>query len=81
MAKLSPHIEISWKETNVEDRNNPNEWDRLCNSPITGRRTKEIGRPKSELIKNKLLRPWRMFLNFYFRKVKGYEISGKDYPW
>ena len=81
MAKLSPHIEISWKETNVTDRSNPKAWDKLCDNPIVGMRTKEMGRPKSELIKNKLLRPWRMFLNFYFRKVKDYEISVKGYPW
>ncbi len=49
--------------------------------PIVAKRTKEISRPRSEVLKNKLLRPWRMFLNFYFRKVRNYEFASAKYPW
>ena len=81
LVKKIPHIEISWRETQVEDRNNPEAWNQMSDFPIWAKRTKEIGRPRSEVIKNKLLRPWRMFLNFYFRKIRGYEFAGTIYPW
>lgn len=80
-AKRYPHTEISWKETHLEDSNCLNVDAANCNSPILAKRTKEIGRPKSEIIKNKLLRPWRMFLNFYFRKIRDYEFADTKYPW
>ena len=79
-AKRYPHIEISWKETHVEDSNCLNVDAANCNSPILAKRTKEIGRPKSEIIKNKLLRPWRSFLHFYFKYIRNYDYRGK-YVW
>lgn len=81
LVKKMPHVEISWRETQVEDRDNPEAWRQLADSPILAKRTKEIGRPRSEVLKNKLLRPWRMFLNFYFRKIRNYEFVGRTYPW
>ena len=79
-AKRYPHIEISWKETHVDDSNCLNVNAANCNSPILAKRTKEIGRPKSEIIKNKLLRPWRSFLHFYFKYIRNYDYRGK-YVW
>ena len=81
LVKQMPHVEISFHETQVEDRDNPEAWKQLDNYPILAKRTKEVGRPLSEIIKNKLLRPWRMFLNFYFRKIRNYEFAGTKYPW
>lgn len=81
LVKQIPHVEISFHETQVEDRGNPEAWKQLDNYPILARRTKEIGRPLSEVIRNKLFRPWRMFLNFYFRKIRNYEFAGTKYPW
>lgn len=81
LVKQIPHVEISFKETQVEDRDNPKAWEQLADFPILAKRTKEIGRPCSEVLKNKLLRPWRMFLNFYFRKIRNYEFASKRYTW
>lgn len=81
LVKQIPHVEISFHETNVEDRDNPEAWKQLADYPILAKRTKEVDRPLSEIIKNKLLRPWRMFLNFYFRKIRNYEFAGTKYPW
>lgn len=81
LVKMFPHVEVSWRETQVEDRDNPEAWDCMSEFPILAKRTKEIGRPGSEVLKNKLLRPWRMFLNFYFRKIRNYELAGTQYPW
>lgn len=53
----------------------------MADYPIFAKRTKEFGRPLSEIIKNKLLRPWRMFLYFYFKKIRNYEFTGTKYPW
>ena len=81
LVKQMPHVEISYRETQVKDRSNPSAWKSLVDYPIQARRHKLNARPFSEVIKNKLLRPWRMFLNFYFRKVRNYEIAGTQYPW
>lgn len=81
LVKQIPHVEISFHETQVEDRDNPEAWEQLADYPIWARRTKEVGRPLSEVVKNKLLRPWRMILNFYFRKIRNYEFASKKYPW
>ncbi len=77
LVKQIPHVEISWKETQELNKN----WDCLADYPIQARRLKELDRPKSEIIKNKLLRPWRDFLNFYFKKIKHYEYTCDHYPW
>lgn len=81
LVKQIPHAEISFRETQVEDMDNPKAWEQLADYPILARRTKEIGRPLSEIIKNKLLRPWRMFLYFYFRNIRNYEFYSLKYPW
>ena len=81
LVKQIPHVEISWHETQVKEGNNPEVWNRMSDFPIWAKRTKEIGRPRSEVIKNKLLRPWRMLLNIYFRKIRNYEFAGKGYTW
>jgi hypothetical protein len=77
LVKTCPHIEIPWQETQVEDGN----WEKLKDHPIQARRLKELDRPKSEIIKNKLLRPWRDFLGFYFKKIRHYEYLCDHYPW
>ena len=77
LVKTYPHIVIPWQETQVQDVG----WDCLADYPIQARRLKELDRPKSEIIKNKLLRPWRDFLNFYFKKIKHYEYTCDHYPW
>lgn len=77
VAKKYPHITISWCETNSRDGN----WNKLADYPVHAHRTKEINRPKSVVLKNKLLKPWRLFLNFYFRKIRNYEFIVKSYPW
>lgn len=77
LVKTYPHVEIPWQETQVEDGN----WEKLKDYPIQARRLKELDRPKSEIIKNKLLRPWRDFLGFYFKKIRNYEYLCDHYPW
>lgn len=77
LAKRYPHIEISWTEVLTTKGN----WESLSNSPIQGRRLKELDRPKSEVIKNKLMMPWRRFLHFYFSKIRNYEYLCDNYPW
>lgn len=77
LIKKYPHIEIPWQETQVNDNN----WDALKDYPIQARRLKELDRPRSEIIKNKLFRPWRMFLNFYFKKIRNYHYINSNYPW
>lgn len=76
LTKQIPHIEISWKETQVTDNN----WESLANYPIQARRLKEQDRPMSEIIKNKLLRPWREILHIYFKYIRHYEYLGR-YVW
>ncbi len=81
LVKLIPHIELSWKETQVIDRSDIKSWDKLYEYPIQARRTKLENRPLGEIIKNKFLRPWRFCLNVYFRKIKKYEFLSPGYPW
>lgn len=76
-VKQIPHAIISADETHVDDGN----WEKLFSSPVQGRRLKEQDRPKSEIIKNKLMMPWRLFLHFYFRKIRNYEYLCGHYPW
>lgn len=77
LVKKIPHIEISYNETQPMN----GDWNCLSDYPIQARRHKENNRPLSVVIENKLLRPWRMFLNFYFRKIRNYDFLGKSYPW
>lgn len=81
LVKQIPHVEISYRETQVANGFDPAAWDALAGFPIHARRTKEVGRPLSEIIRNKLLRPWRMLLNLYFRRVRDYEFAENGYPW
>lgn len=76
-VKQIPHAVIPASETHVVDGN----WDKLSSSPVQGRRLKEQDRPKSEVIKNKLMMPWRTLLHFYFRKIRHYEYLCDHYPW
>lgn len=73
MVKRIPHAVVPADETHVADGN----WDRLVASPVQGRRLKEQDRPKSEVIKNKLMRPWRDILHVYFKYIRKYEYGGK----
>ena len=77
LVKTYPHVEIPWQETQVED----GDWEKLRDYPIQARRLKELDRPISEIIKNKLLRPWRDFLGFYFKRIRHYEYLCDHYPW
>lgn len=76
-VKLIPHAIVPASETHVPDGN----WEKLSSSPVQGRRLKEQDRPKSEVVKNKLMMPWRTFLHFYFRKIRHYEYLCDHYPW
>lgn len=76
-VKQIPHATIPVSDTHVVDGN----WGRLKYSPVQGRRLKEQDRPKSEVMKNKLMMPWRTFLHFYFRKIRNYEYLCDHYPW
>ena len=76
LVKKIPHIEISYNETHPADGN----WESMSDYPIQAQRHKENNRPISVIIENKLLRPWRMFLNFYFRKIRNYDFLGTNYP-
>lgn len=77
LVKTYPHVAIPWQETQVDD----DDWSKLADNPIQARRLKEQDRPKSEIIKNKLMRPWREFLGFYFTKIRHYEYLCDHYPW
>lgn len=77
LIKSYPHREISYKETQVTDKN----WEKLASFPIQARRHKEKGRPLRVILWNKLLRPYRIFLYIYFTKCKGYYFSNNDFPW
>lgn len=76
LAKQYPHVVIPWQEVQPED----GDWSKIEGSPVVGRRLKEIDRPKSEVIKNKLMRPWRSLLHFYFKYIREYDYRGK-YVW
>lgn len=75
-VKSIPHAIINAEETHVNDGN----WERLIASPVQGRRLKELDRPKSEVLKNKLMMPWREILHVYFKYIRKYEYKGK-YCW
>ena len=77
LVKTYPHVVIPWQETQVSD----GDWGKLKDYPIQARRLKEQDRPKSEIIKNKFMRPWREFLGFYFTKIRHYEYLCDHYPW
>lgn len=77
LVKQMPHVEISWKETQEFHK----DWSLLDDFPVQARRHKEQNRPTKEIIKNKLLRPWRMVLNIYFRHIRKYDFMGNGYPW
>lgn len=77
LVKQMPHVEIPHNETNAPS----GDWSKMTNYPIWARRTKEQGRPFSVRMKNKLLRPWRMWLGFYFRRVRHYHFMSQQYPW
>ena len=77
LVKRMPHVEISWKETQELNKN----WSLLDDYPVQARRHKEQNRPIGEVIKNKLLRPWRDFLGFYFKRIRHYEYLCDHYPW
>ena len=76
LAKQFPHVVIPWQEVQPED----GDWSKIEGSPVVGRRLKEIDRPKSEVFKNKLMRPWRSLLHFYFKYIRNYDYRGK-YVW
>lgn len=77
LVKQMPHIEISHSETNAPS----GDWTKMVGFPIWAKRTKEQGRPFSVRMRNKLLRPWRMLLGFYFRRVRHYHFLNQHYPW
>lgn len=77
LVKTYPHVAIPWQETQASD----GDWDKLKDYPIQARRLKEQDRPKSEIIKNKFMRPWRELLGFYFTKIRNYEYLCDNYPW
>lgn len=78
LVKTNAHITIPTNE--IQPINNDN-WDSLKNYPIQARRLKEVGRPFTTKMYNKLLRPWRILLNLYFRKIRNYYFINKSYPW
>lgn len=77
LVKTVPHVSIAWQETQVSN----GDWDRLAGYPIHARRIKEQEWPLSERLKNMLLRPWRIFLGFYFTKIRHYEYAIDRYSW
>ena len=76
LIKSIPHIEISWNEVQVSDGN----WSSMNMFPIQGRRYKEKERSKLDILKNKLLRPWRELLHLYFNYLRQYDYQGR-YHW
>lgn len=77
LVKKVPHIEISYKETQIANK----QWKLLHDYPVQARRHKEEKRPLSVILYNKILRPWRMLLNIYFRQIRNYDFAGESYPW
>jgi len=77
LVKQYPHADIPWTEVLPEK---DGDWALMRDYPIQGRRLKEQDRPKREMIKNKLLKPWRMILDVYFKKFRDYEYKG-NYAW
>ena len=77
MVKKLPHKTIHYSEHYELDENGQE----IEDCPILVVRKKETDRPMSEIIKNKLLRPWRDFLGFYFTKIRHYEYLCDHYPW
>lgn len=78
LVKKQRHIAIPFAESHRTDGHT---WDDLRSFPIQARREKELSRPLSEVIRNKLLRPWREALYVYFRHFRHYHFLGKGYPW
>lgn len=72
-----PHIEISYKETQIADK----DWQKMNSFPIQARRHKEKERPLRVRLWNKLLRPYRMLLYIYFTKYRRYYFSNNSFPW
>lgn len=77
LAKQVPHVTIPW--TDIQPVNG--DWESMKDYPIQGRRLKELDRPKIELLKNKMIRPWREVLCLYFKYIRNYEFLGGNYPW
>lgn len=77
LVKQTDHITIPNSEVNRELA----EQGLLEDYPIQARHMKELGRPWHVVLKNKLLRPWRMILNYYFRYIRDYHFAGNAYPW
>lgn len=65
----SEHYEIDDAGEEIED----------C--PIQVIRRKEVDRSIYEVLKNKLLRPWREILHIYFKYFRHYEYTCDHYPW
>lgn len=77
MVKKLPHKTIHYSEHYELDENGQE----IEDCPILVVRKKEKDRPMSEIIKNKLLRPWRDLLGLYFTKIRHYEYLCDHYPW
>lgn len=78
LVKTMPHATVPFSETTPAEGQT---WDDLRSFPILARREKELMRPRVEVIRNKLLRPWRMLLNVYFRHIRHYYYPYDTYPW
>ena len=77
IVKKMPHVTIHYSR-NYEIDNNGKE---IEDCPIQVIRRKEVDRSIYEVLKNKMLRPWRIFLGFYFTRIRHYEYTCDHYPW
>lgn len=76
-VKQYPHILLHYNK--IYELNDDGTTNEDC--PLQIIRHKEAERSMGTVIWNKLLRPWRMILNVYFREFRNYEFGGKGYPW
>lgn len=78
LVKKIPHGVVPFHETHITGGKT---WRDMDAYPIQARRDKERDRPMREVLRNKLLRPWRMALGVYFRHCRHYHFLCGGYPW
>lgn len=77
LVKLNDHIELPPEEVYAKDC----KWETMQDFPIQARRNKNENMSLASRIINKMLRPWRIILYYYFTKIRHYKFANSCYPW
>ena len=76
LVKTFPHVTLHYNLIQEVDESG-----NAIDCPIRIIRHKEKERSVSTILLNKLVKPWRMVLNIYFRYFRDYEFKNTGYPW